>query len=149
MDREFFEQHGIVQLDGETELAYRALRQYLQMPSHVRSLSKLAEDGFAHGSVTKWSARHDWQSRAQAFDASVVEDGLTNLLTRRQSLVLDAIERSLEDASLLRQSVMRMVQSAREADKLGSLVSSRVEVDMWITQILGLLNELEARNAET
>ena len=147
MDKTFFEQHGVVPLEGETEKAFRAFRAYLQSPPERRSLRKLESEGFAWGSISTWNSKHEWQSRAKAFDVSVSSAGLDQLLGARVSLLVGAVQGSLEDVELLRDEVMRQVPGA-SAEKLGSLVSSRVAVESWRLEIVALLNQIGERHAK-
>lgn len=146
MDKQFFEQHGVMQLAGESEKAFRAFRTYLQSPPERRSLRKLETEGFAWGSVSTWNSKHRWRERAKDFDASVSAEGLDSLLNARGRLVVRSIEASLLDQQTLREELLKGVPGA-SAEKLSTLISSRIELDSWQIQILGMLNTLGERNA--
>ena len=148
MDKHFFEQHQVVQLEGETDLAFRAFRTYLQSPPGRRSLRSLEAEGFKWGSVGTWSRQHRWQERAKAFDASVSAEGLDMLLSARGSLVVQSIRDSLSDYQTLREEVLVGVPGA-SVERLATLISSRIELDTWQAQVIGLLNALGERNAQT
>ena len=149
MDRHFFESHGVRRLDDESEKAYRAFRTYLQSPPRKRSLRSLEAEGFSWGSLSRWSSVHRWQERARAFDAVMAEEGLAELLSQRKGLVVAALSDSLEDASKLRKKIMRAASKQSRPDALAHLVSSRVEVDSWLAQVLGTVNILGERNGES
>ena len=142
MDKAFFEQHQVVQVEGETDLAFRAFRTYLQSPPGRRSLRSLESEGFKWGSVGTWSRQHRWQERAKAFDMSVSAEGLDMLLNARQSLVVRSIEESLGDAQTLREEVLKQVPGA-SAEKLATLITSRIDLDNWQVQILSMLRAIE------
>ena len=144
MDKAFFEQHQVVQVEGETDLAFRAFRTYLQSPPGRRSLRSLEQEGFKWGSVGTWSRQHRWQERAKAFDMSVSAEGLDMLLNARQSLVVASIRDSLGDAQMLREEVLKQVPGA-SAERLASLITSRIEIDSWQGQVIGMLNALGER----
>ena len=146
MDKQFFEQHGVTQREGESELAFRAFRAYLQMPPERRSLRKVEAEGFAWGSVSTWSGKHRWRERAKEFDASVSAEGLDSLLNARQSLVVASIRDSLSYYQTLREEVLVGVSGA-SAERLATLISSRIELDAWQLQVISLLNALGERNA--
>ena len=147
MDKQFFESHGVVQVEGESAKAFLAFRQYLQMPPERRSLRKLVQDGYKFGTLSKWSSQFGWQERAVEFDASVSSAGLDQLLGARVSLVVQAVQGSLEDADVLRDEVMRHVPGA-SVEKLASLVNSRAAVEAWRLEIVGVLNQIGERNAQ-
>lgn len=142
MDRLFFESHGVSQREGESELAFRAFRAYLQTPLKERSLRKLEGEGYAWGSLSRWSSEHAWQERAREFDRVMAEEGLSLLLAQRKGLVVAALTESLEDATVLRERVMHAAQRGKSPADISTLVTSRVELDAWMAQILGTVNIL-------
>ena len=149
MDRHFFESHGVVQLDGETEKAFRAFRTYLQAPPRERSLRNCEAEGFAERSVSRWNSRFKWQERARAFDAIMADEGFSELIAQRKGLIVASLNDSLEDAAVLRDKIMRSARRTAKSLEVSQLVTARVEVDMWISQIVGTLNRLGERHGET
>ena len=64
------------------------------------------------------------------------------LLNARQSLVVRSIEESLGDAQTLREEVLKQVPGA-SAEKLATLITSRIDLDNWQVQILSMLRAIE------
>ena len=149
MDRHFFEAHGVVQLDGETEKAFRAFRTYLQSPPRERSQRKCVEEGFAKGTVQRWSSQHKWQERARAFDAVMAEEAFSELIAQRKGLIVASLNDSLEDAAVLRAKIMHAAERTSKSLEVSQLVTARVEVDLWMAQIVGTVNRLGEPHAET
>ena len=141
MDKHELAEHGIHQWDGESTKAFRAFRTYLQAPRERRSLRSVEEEGFARGSLSRWSVDHEWQSRAKGFDASLAQASLESLLDGRIALVTASITDSLGDAQELRKALLKHVPGA-SVERLASIITSRVELDNWKVEILGLLNQI-------
>ena len=147
MDKHELAEHGIHQRDSESVKAFRAFRTYLQAPRERRSLRSVEEEGFARGSLSRWSVDHEWQARAKAFDASLAQASLESLLDGRIALVTASITDSLGDAQTLREALLKHVPGA-SVERLASIITSRVELDNWQGQVIGLLNRLGEHNAQ-
>ena len=150
MDRAFFESHGVVQLEAETDKAFSAFCAYLELPRDTRSLRMLAEStDISKNSAGRWSRQHGWRDRTQVFDAEVTNVLLQQLLDRRLHEVLTSVESSIEDAKAFRKHTMQMLRSVRVPSDLLSLQQARIDNDSWQMQILEIVNALGGTHAES
>ena len=67
---------------------------------------------------------------------------LDSLLQQLIPLAVTTLEASFRDAEILRSEVMRRLPYARTEAELASLVSTRIEIGAWISQLIELLNAI-------
>ena len=91
---------------NETSRAYGAFACYLELGSK-RTLRECAEaGGYSQTGVRKWSARHDWDTRATAYDVAMLQrsiEGREQVRERARQVMMD----DAEEAARMVGAIMR------------------------------------------
>jgi hypothetical protein len=102
--------------DNETGPAYEAFRAYLELGPE-RSLAKVgAKLGKSKALMDRWSARHDWADRAQAFDQQGYrrrDDAHLDAIASRAKRQAELAQLAEEALSTVTLSFLRKVQDAQ------------------------------------
>lgn len=70
-------------IKGETPRAFQAYLAYLDLGER-RSLRKLANNGWRLASLSRWSAKNNWQERTAAWDAEMLSSAMKKRAEQRE-----------------------------------------------------------------
>lgn len=141
------QQAGIEKREGESHRAFIAFRGYLAMPAFGRAIDeRFANVGFRLSSVRGWAVEHEWETRAAAFDTYQAQSGVDRLCNAAEGIVVKVLLEALEDAQVIRDRLMAFFNGIKpvKPEQVSSLISARIGVDVWRTEILKTLNMLAA-----
>lgn len=109
--------------EAESAVAFKAFAAYRDM-GVGRSLPKVGEAlGKHHDHLGRWSARHEWVSRAAAYDTEVARRASAKSIESDA----DALVRQIEDARLMQiDARARFVEAATDASDMSRAEAARV-----------------------